>query len=159
MPPVAVQEDVIALNPDRIGHVYPSYRYEVSREKIREYALATGVDDPRCTADPADLALHEVVAPPTFAAAFTLGRTDALTADPELGWHWNLVHGSQAYTWHRPIRGGDVYDCTPRIVDIVDRGRMELLTYAVDCADAATGEPVVSARSVIIFFAPSQDAG
>jgi acyl dehydratase len=142
----------VALNPDRVGHVYPSYRYEVSREKIREYAVATGVTDPVYVADPAEVPLHEVVAPPTFAACFTIGRSRAMFADPDLGAHPNLVHGSQEYVFHRPIHGGDVLECTPRITDIADRGRMELLTYEIDCVDAATSEPVVTARTTLIFF-------
>lgn len=124
----------------------------MSREKIREYAQATGIDDPVYRADPADVPLSEVVAPPTFAACFCVGRSTDLFADPELGAHWNLVHGSQAFTYHRPIRGGDVLECTPRIVDIADRGKMELMTYEIDCVEWATKEPVVTARSVIVFF-------
>lgn len=140
------------MNPDRVGHRYPPYRYEISREKIREYALATGVDDPRCTADPADVALHDIVVPPAFAAAFTLVRADSLLKDPDLGLHWNLVHSAQRFTYHRPLRGGDVLECTPWIVDIVDRGRMELLTYRIDCVDAADGTPVVDSTTTLALF-------
>jgi hypothetical protein len=104
-------------------------------------------------ADPGDVPLHDLVAPPTFAACFSVGRTTALFTDPELGAHWNLVHGSQEFTYHRPIKGGQVLECTPRIVDIAERGRMELLTYDIECVDWTSREPVVTARSVIIFFA------
>jgi acyl dehydratase len=92
-----------------------------------------------------------VVAPPTFAACFTIGG-GAIFADPELGAHWNLVHGSQEYSYERPVRAGDVLACSPWIVDIVDRGRFEMLTFQIDCTDARTGEPVLTSRSVIIFF-------
>jgi hypothetical protein len=146
-----VEEAAIALNPDRIGHRYPPYHYEVSREKVREYAVATGVRDPVYTADPASVPAEGILAPPTFAACFTIGR-DELFGDPELGAHWNLVHGSQSYELLRPLRVGDVLACTPSIVDIVDRRRMELLTFRIDCADARTGEPVLVSTSVIIFF-------
>lgn len=146
------KEATIALNPDRIGHAYPSFTYEVSREKLREYAEATGVTDPIYRVDPTEVALEEIVAPPTFAACVCLGRLSTLVDDPELGAHWNLVHGSQAFTYHRALRGGDVLRCTPRIADISAKGPMELLTFEVACADAATGEPVVTGRSVIVFF-------
>jgi hypothetical protein len=99
--------------------------------------------------------LEDLVAPPTFAACFTLGR-DGIFADPELGVHPSLVHGSQRYELARPIRGGDLLACTPRIVDIVDRGRMELLTYAIDCADARTGEHVATSTTEIIFLTPKE---
>lgn len=146
-----LEEAVIALNPDRIGHRYATYHYEVSREKIREYAAATGVHDPRYEADPTTLPAQDVVAPPTFAACFTVGRSDMFD-DPVLGAHWNLVHGSQQYDFSRAVRAGDLLACTPSIVDIVDRGRMELLTFRIDCADARTQEHVVTSTSVIVFF-------
>src|SRR5690606_24159499 len=41
----------MALNRDKVGTTYPSYTYEVSREKIREYAAALGESDPRYYAD------------------------------------------------------------------------------------------------------------
>jgi hypothetical protein len=145
------EEAVIALNTDRIGHRYPTYHYEVSREKIREYAAATGVWEDRYTADPAAVPAEEVVAPPTFAACFTVGRGD-IFSDPELGAHWNLVHGSQEYDCSRAIVAGDLLACSPSIVDIVDRGKFELLTFQIDCTDARTGEHVLTSRSVIIFF-------
>jgi hypothetical protein len=57
----------MALNRDKVGTSYPSYTYEVSREKIREYASALGESDPRYFSDGDDC-----VAPPTFAACFTV---------------------------------------------------------------------------------------
>ncbi len=100
----------------------------------------------------------EVLAPPTFAACFTIGGGQILS-DPELGAHPNLVHGSQEYVFERPIRAGDVLACTPRIVDIVARSRFDLLTYEIDCADARTGEPVLRARSTIVFFRSEDEVG
>ena len=143
----------MALNPARIGHRYPSYRYEVSREKVREYALVTGVTDPRVLADPADVAAGDVVAPATFAACFTVTRGGAgMFGDTELGAHWTLVHGAQEYVFHRPIRVGDVLECTPSIADITARGRNEFLTLEIECVDASTGEPVVTSRGTIVFL-------
>jgi hypothetical protein len=67
------KEAVIALNPDRIGHRYPTYHYEVGREKIREYAAATGVHDEIYRSDPLEVPTSELLAPPTFATCFTIG--------------------------------------------------------------------------------------
>ena len=125
----------------------------MSREKVREYAIATEVDDPRYTARSPDAATARLAAPPTFAACFTITRgSEALHDDPELGAHWNLVHGAQEYEFHRPVRIGDVLECTPRIADITSRGRMEFLVLEVDCRDADNAEPVVTGRETIIFF-------
>lgn len=145
----------MALNTDRVGHRYPSYRYEVCREKIREYAEATGVDDPAYRDDTADVA-----APPTFAACFTVVRGgQAMFADPELGAHRTLVHGAQEYEWHRPLRPGDVLECTPWIAEITARGRNEFLTLQIDCVDVATGSPAVTSRGTIVFLGSAGEGG
>lgn len=112
--------------------------------------MATGVHDERYKADTGD-----VIAPPTFAACFTVTRGDVF-ADAELGAHWNLVHGSQAYEFHRPVKVGDVLECTPSIADISDRERMELMTIQIECVDAETKDPVVTSRATIIFFKPKE---
>lgn len=143
----ARKEKVIALNTDRIGHVYTPYRYEVSREKVREYANATGAGGEAATADEG-----ATLAPPTFAACFTVTRSVEMFLDPELGAHFNLVHGAQEYEFHRPVRVGDTLVCTPRIADIKGKQSMEFLTLEITCVDAETEEPVVTSRGTIIFF-------
>ena len=147
----------MALNQSKAGTVYPAYRYEVAREKIREYATALGESDARYQSDGDDC-----VAPPTFAAAFTLSRgLMILLSDPELGAHPALVHGSQAFRYGtRPLTPGDVLDCTPSIASITVRGRNEFLTTVVDCHFADTGELAVESESVIVFHgsAPQDDA-
>lgn len=147
----------MGLNTERIGHSYPPYHYEVSREKVREYAAATFVDDPLVRADAGAVPGHEVIAPPTFAACFTIGRPE-IWEDPDLGAHWNLVHGSQAFTFHRPMRVGDVLRCTPTITDITVRSKMELLDLRIEAVDVATGEPVVTSDATIIFFTEAVEA-
>lgn len=153
-----MQEAPIALNPARVGHRYPSYTYEVSREKVREYALATGVTDPCYLADPSELPPEQVIAPPTFAACFTVSRgLRLLFEDAELGAHPRLVHGGQEYVFQRPVRVGDVLRCTPQIVDLSSRSRMELLTLQVACVEATSGEGVVTSRGTLIFFSGEDD--
>ena len=147
----------MALNQSRVGAVYPSYRYEVAREKIREYATALGETDPRYLSDGDDC-----VAPPTFAAAFTLTKgLMALFSDTELGAHPALVHGSQGFRFGaRALRPGDVLECTPRIESIAVRGRNEFLTSIVECRFADSGDLAVEAEVVIVFLgsAPSSES-
>jgi len=146
----------MALNPDKVGETYPSYTYEVTRAKIHEYAVALGETDPRYLSDGDDC-----VAPPTFAACFTVIRGGAaLFADPDLGTHTRLVHGSQRYVYgDRPLRPGDMLECTPRITDISVRGSNEMLTVEVDCRFQDTGEQAVTSEGVIVFLgsAPNDD--
>jgi len=146
----------MALNQSRVGAAYPSYRYEVAREKIREYAVALGESDARYFSEGDDC-----VAPPTFAAAFTLTKgLMALLGDAELGAHPALVHGSQGFRFgQRPLRPGDVLDCTPRIESITARGRNEFLTSIVDCRFADTGELAVEAEVVIVFLGSASQDG
>lgn len=147
--------DAIALNAARIGHRYAPYRYEVSREKIREYARAVGFTDPQYEAD-----RGEVIAPPTFPACFTVIHGGArLFEDPELGAHLALVHGGQEYELHRPLRAGDVLECTPWIADITTRRSNELLTLQVDCVDEVSGDPAVTSRGVIVFLGSAPQDG
>src|SRR5680860_1381297 len=130
----------MALNPDKVGSTYPAYTYEVSREKIREYAQALGETDPRYLSDGDDC-----VAPPTFAASFTIPRGgQSAFADPDLGTHQALVHGAQRYVFGgRPMRPGDVLRCTPRIADIFTRGSNESMVTEVECVFADSGELAV----------------
>ncbi len=137
----------MALNRDKVGTVYPSYTYEVSREKIREYASTLGEHDPRYYSDGDDC-----VAPPTFAACFTITKGgEAAFGDPELGTHPALVHGSQRYTYGpRALRPGDVLTCTPRIADISTRGSNEFLVIEVECVDADGVHRVTSEATIVL---------
>lgn len=146
----------MALNRDKVGTTYPAYRYEVSREKIREYAAALGETDPRYFSDGDDC-----VAPPTFAACFTVIKAgQAAMSDPDLGTHMALVHGSQRFSYgDRPVRPGDVLTCTPRIDAISARGRNEFLTVAVDCHHADSGDLAVTASQTIVLLGSAPDSG
>ena len=139
----------MALNRDKVGQAYPTYTYEVSREKIREYAAALGETDPRYFSDGDDC-----IAPPTFAAAFTVVKGgQAAMSDPDLGVHPALVHGSQRFTWgDRPLRPGDVLNCTPRIEAITARGKNEFLTLAIDCRFRDSEDPAVTAEQTIVLL-------
>ncbi len=142
----------MGLNRTKAGSVYPPFTYDVSRAKIHEYATALGESDPRYHSDGDDC-----VAPPTFAACFTLGRgVETVLRDPELGAHSSLVHGGQRYLYgDRPLRPGDRLTCTPRLGDITARGGSEFLVLEVDCRFAGTDELAVLSQSTIVFFGPS----
>lgn len=147
----------MALNTELVGKAYPAYRYEVAREKIREYAQALGESDARYVSEGDD-----AVAPPTFAACYTVIKGGmAVIGDPELGAHMTLVHGSQTYEFgERPMRPGDVLVCTPRIADIHHKGRNEFLTVEVDCRFEDSDELAVLSTGVIVFLgsAPEEAA-
>jgi acyl dehydratase len=130
------------VNPAVAGKQYPpSPVYEVSREKIAEFARAIGSDDPAHTDPAAARALGhpDVIAPPTFAVIVAQRAEAQLMADPEAGIDYSrLVHGEERFTAHRPIVAGD------RLV----------ATLHVDSARVAGGHGVVTSRAEI-----ADDAG
>jgi hypothetical protein len=147
----------VALNAERDGYRYPTYTYEVSREKVREYAQSTFVEDASYARDPQDQPPEQVVAPPTFAACITGRVIPMVVDDPGLGGHWNLLHTAQSFAFFRPVRVGDVLRCAPSIADLTPRGRMDRLTIQVDVADTRDDEPVMTATSTLVFFAQAAD--
>lgn len=144
----------MALNPDRAGASYPSYDYRVTREKIHEYARAVGETDPRYLRDD-----DSCLAPPTFAACFTVAHgLETVLGDPELGAHHRLLHGSQSYELGpRPLRDGDMLECTPTIANITARGDHEFLTVEVDCRFREDGSRAVFSRGVLVFLGSAGD--
>ena len=144
----------MALNTDVAPRTYEAYTYEVSREKIREYASALGETDARYFSDGDDC-----VAPPTFAACFTITKGgESMFADPELGAHWKLVHGSQRYDFGRPVTPGDVLTCTPTLTGVTARGDNQFATLEVDCR-FDDGERACLATQVIVFLGGDAEEG
>jgi acyl-CoA thioesterase FadM len=72
--------------------------------------------------------------------------------DDELGAHVNLLHASQEYEFHRPVRLGDVLECSPWISNITSRRGNDFLTLQIDCAVARTGERVVTSIGRLVFL-------
>lgn len=144
----------MAVDASLAGRQYPPFTYEVSREKIRDYATALGETDPRYFSDGDDC-----VAPPTFAATFSLAKGGApLFADEDLGLHWNLVHGSQGYEYGRPMRPGDTLTCTPRFSGVQVRGGNEFVDIEVECRHADGDLAVRSSATLVLFGSAPEEA-
>jgi acyl dehydratase len=140
------------LNLGLVGKSYASITYEVSREKIREFATAVGETNPIChdleTAK--DAGYPEQVAPPTFATVLHILSGPAVLSDPDLGLDYSrVVHGEQEFEYRRPILAADVLTATPRIADISVRGPLEFLRIETTIADQ-TGDVVAIARATLI---------
>lgn len=142
------------MNTDLIGKVYPgSGVYEVSREKIRDFALAIGDPNPAYLDPEAAKALGypDVVAPPTFLTVLGFRfAADGPVADPSLGLNYAMVvHGEQRFVHHRPIHPGDRLVTESRIGDIRAAGRNELLVIATDVR-TTEGEQVATVYSTLV---------
>jgi acyl dehydratase len=134
----------MAVNVAAIGKRYDPLTYAVGREKIVEYALATGETEPLYL-DPAAAraaGFADVVAPPMFAVVYQ-GRSVAQAMfDPELEIDFaRLVHGEQAFEWRRPVVAGDELETTLTVADISEK--MEILFYAFATESVDRGGEVV----------------
>ena len=106
------------------GKTYPASEYEVGREKIREYALAIGVDNQvHFDRDAARGAgYRDVVAPPMFAVVYSAGTMGPAILDPEVGINLAaMVHGGQEFVWGEPVCSGDTITTTAEVKDISEK--------------------------------------
>lgn len=152
----------MALNPARIGASYPtSEPYEVSREKIREYARAIKDDHPAYFDPEAAKALGyaDVIAPPSFPMIISLEAERQVVHDPELGAREQVrfVHREQRFAYRRPIAAGDVITATVRIANVTEIGDNDVITFETTIATTA-GEHVCTAKSTFVMYAPAHEA-
>src|SRR6266540_4217709 len=118
------------LNQALLGKEYPPVRYEVGREKLREFAESVGETDPVYhDEEAAHAAGHPAIpAVPTFPIVLTRRVGQKVYEDPDLGLDYSrVVHGEQEFTYHRPIFAGDRLLAAGRVAAVQVRGRHELL--------------------------------
>jgi acyl dehydratase len=141
------------LDPAFVGRVYRlDEPYAVGRERIREFAIAIGADDPAYhdPAAAAELGHPDVIAPPTFAILITNERAQPLLRDPALGLDFSMVvHGDQRFAHVRPIYAGDRIVCEVMVEDIMDRAGMSFLNTRTQLLTEA-GEPICTAWSRLV---------
>jgi acyl dehydratase len=106
------------------GKTYPPYDYEVGKEKIREYAMAVGEENPvyydRAVAKEAGL--RDIPAPPMFAVVYSAGSVGAAVLDPEVGINiMMMVHGGQEFVWGEPVCAGDTITTETEVADIYEK--------------------------------------
>ena len=128
------------ITAEHVGRRHPAAPpYEVSRAKIAEFATAIRDDNPAYFSD-------SPIAPPTFAAVIAAHAWEALFGDEELGLALNrTMHTDQGFTFHRPLRAGDVVHAQLGIEKVRNRGTLDMITVVVDLV--VEGETVCEARS------------
>ncbi len=162
----------MAVDQSCVGRVYPPDGvYEVSAEKVRDFAAAVGgagsatttggplasVDVPavHVDADAARALGHpSPAAPPTYAGDIA-PRSDArFLADPAAGVDFTrVVHGEQSFVHHRPVRVGDRLLTTLHVDGVRVAAGNAMVTTRSEIADEA-GEPVCTATSLLVVRAP-----
>jgi acyl dehydratase len=137
-----------------IGTEAPVQSIEVEKYPIRFFALAIGETNPIHSDEQAAKAAgyRSIVAPLTYAACLNGMCADPLWIFREVGAPMErLLHGEQAYTYHRPIVAGDVLTFRTRVVDITEKkgGALELIETNTTATNQ-NGEPVVDVRAIVI---------
>lgn len=143
------------IDPANIGRMFPpTPPYEVGREKIREFAEAIGAEHPAYR-DPdvaRALGYRDVIAPPTFGIVLTFGAN--LQVLDEFGVALrDLVHGSQRFTFVRPIQAGDRLTCVISIDDIRATGNTTFYTYRGEVSEVG-GERVFTSWCTLVIREP-----
>jgi len=114
----------MAVKTDAVGKSWPTTTYAVGREKIREFAHATGETDPLCLdLDAARGAgFADLVAPPMFAVVYGMPALAPAMFDPEVGIDFaRLVHGGQEFHWGELVVAGDEIATTATLTDVSER--------------------------------------
>jgi len=144
------------VNASFAGRSYPpTPPYEVGREKIREFAEATGTHPVHTDPEAARaLGYADVIAPPTF-AVIVAQRCDAqLVNDPEAGIDYSrVVHGEQTFKHHRPIVAGDRLVAVLHVDGVRSAGGHAMVSTRSEIS-TEDGEPVCTASSTIVVRGP-----
>jgi len=140
------------LNQSLKGKAYQKLEFELERDRVNQFALAVGEDDPRFT-DPEAAKTEgfpEQLAFPTFPTVLGIMISAQVVVDPELGMDYSrVVHGEQEFDWRRPIAVGDRLGASPSIADLYAKGPNEFLVIETEITDG-TGEVVCVMRATLL---------
>jgi acyl dehydratase len=121
------------------GRTFPAtVPYDVSREKLVEFAAATGT-----TYDGG-------AAPATFPIVVAFRAMTALMQDPTVGIELHrVVHGEQCFVYTRPVVAGDVLTATLTVDSLRQLGGADILATRSEIVDA-DGRPVCTALATLV---------
>jgi acyl dehydratase len=129
----------MAVDNDLVGRTFPPTEpYTVTREKVLEFAQATGSDFDGRTA------------PVTFPIVVAFAAMTALMEDPEVGivLH-NVVHGEQRFTYGRPVVVGDRLSAALTVDSLRQVGGADIIGTRSEITDER-GEPVCTAFATLV---------
>jgi hypothetical protein len=129
----------MAVDPSLLGRTFPATEpYAVSREKLVEFARATG-----STYD-------DGPAPATFPIVVAFAAMTALMEDPSVGIALHrVVHGEQRFSHTRPVVAGDELTATLTVDTLRQVGGADVIGTRSEIADAE-GEPVCTAFATLV---------
>jgi acyl dehydratase len=136
-----------------VGRSYPPTEpYQVSREKIREFAEALKDPNPAYYSTEAAQALGhpDVVAPPTLLIRLTIPAGHQLITDPAAGIDYGrVVHGEQRFVHERPVVAGDTLQAALTVEGIRVAGGNDLISTRTEVR-TLEGELVSTAYSITV---------
>ena len=115
-----------------IGKKYPTVKFEIGKEKIREFARAVGDMNPLYLDDEKAAASKYggIVAPPMFVVVYAKEPVGAMLFDGDLGLNLPmLVHGEQGYEFGAIVRPGDVITTEGFIKDIYNKKGKDFVIF------------------------------
>lgn len=143
----------MAISEEVVGRTYPPAPvYQVSREKIREFAAAVKATDALHSDVEAarSAGYSDLVAPPTFAIIVSQRADAALIQDPNAGIDFSrVVHTEQRFTHHRPIVAGDELLAAVTVDQVRPLGSGAMITSRVDIT-TVEGEEVATTTSSLL---------
>jgi acyl dehydratase len=150
----------VPLDASFVGRAWPAETYEVSVEKIREFAVAVGAGDPvHHDREAARAAGHrDVVAPTTFGVVFTWAAVRRVVDDPALGLDFTrVVHRDQAFELRRPLCAGDVLTTIASVDEIRELAGNDVVTFRCEVTDV-DGDPVLTTTATLVGRAADEEA-
>jgi len=133
----------VQFNADAVGTWSEPETFEVTAERIAEYATATN--------DPIDAHLSGAVGPPVFAIVpVFMGMIGAAfsVAPPEIA--MRVVHGEQDFRFRRPIVPGDVLSSRVKPIGYASAANGTTLCFLLETRDAQ--DEVVNEQYMTAFF-------
>lgn len=126
----------------------------IERGPVRVFAQALGDTDPIYHGDDAPV-------PPTFPFVMPFwgstgtGGAAGLPVEKLRGPGRAILHGSQAFEYHRWPKVGDILEGTPVITEVYEKersngGKLEFYVQETAWKDAETGEPMVTTTFTMV---------
>ncbi|TIC89309.1 MaoC family dehydratase [Nocardioides sp. GY 10113] len=114
----------------------PTAPYTVTAEAVEDFAAAVGSSD------------GSGAVPPTFPIVVTFQAMLAFLAAEEVELS-RIVHGDQKFTYHRPVRVGDVLTATMEVTKLRQIGGNDIIATTSEITDEA-GAPVCTTTATLV---------
>lgn len=142
----------MSINTAREGHTYPAITYQVSREAIRDFAVAVKAEHPAHHDREAATGLghQDLLAPPTFAVVISQRAEAAVIADPEAGIDFSrVVHADERFIHHHPITAGETLTAATTLERIRLMGAGAMVTTVTEITHDGAARTTVTSTLLV----------